>query len=564
MSHGLQQNGFHEQPPPMAPGSSGSSSPPPSYAGQKRKRDFPRGPQRGPNMPKVQVAPAVPTFGLPISLPPKPSFSNNGVITQDTKKPHASNQLGLTPATEDPEESEDDANEEDVGEEFLLADLDGKLMFEHNGSVSTLNSAAEVKAWIEERKEKWPTKQRMVEKQQEARKRGEERKRIQAEAVALRKPLDDQRAQFKRSTQGGKDESKTDGGHGTSSKKRRKKSDNIKEGQLGRPAETELEAAKRSLAEQMKKVEELQAQIARSEAKTAQALPASGAAALSGTAPPTEENSTQDGSQTGNKPRAFKANPIDSVVLGTPEYKPSVLAHSALIPHGTAQDTSQNASSPSESSDASSDVSSDISSDSDSDSDAPPEEASSKVAPILTPQQRPCFAFVNTGYCKFGERCKYRHELPERGAASTLPPKRETPRAKEQSAPDAGDRVKPKSLYQRLVEQEQDAEDRLALQAIKHLGAAGFFNQQTAELETYVVTVPAVNGPAAKFESQKSSGLDQERDAGALSEDEPEEVPIVKEAVEIMDLEEPIAHALGNDPAEGGLEKESASAASER
>ena len=40
-----------------------------------------------------------------------------------------------------------------------------------------------------------------------------------------------------------------------------------------------------------------------------------------------------------------------------------------------------------------------------------------------------------------------------------------------------------KSIYQRLMEQQHEEEDRLVLQVVKHLGAAGFFGLDAGEGE---------------------------------------------------------------------------------
>jgi hypothetical protein len=101
----------------------------------------------------------------------------------------------------------------------------------------------------------------------------------------------------------------------------------------------------------------------------------------------------------------------------------------------------------------------------DSDSDSGPEERSSKIAPTIaapppppppksviehnsTPEQRECLSWKRFGRCKTGRKCRFAH-----------PPKEEE---------------KPLTLYERLVEQEKEKADRLALDAIKWLGQNGF------------------------------------------------------------------------------------------
>lgn len=503
-SHSMQQSGYQTFPTLISHGSDNPSSRQVDFAGQKRKREFPRGSQRGPNMPKIPVGPAVPGFGAPASLPAKPTFLHNGAVSEDVRIQPTVNQLGLTPSSmqQDPEESEDDANEEEVGEELLLADSAGKLMFEHNGAVSTLNTPAEIKAWIEERRKQWPTRQRMIEKSEEARKRGEERKRIQAEAAALRKPVNDQRAQYLKrgKCEPNSDQKDDDGPNG--SKKRRRKG---KEDSKVNSAETELDSTKKSLAEQMKKVEELEAQIAKKEARARHQTSRNSEAGRNGNLQSnTEVNSRIDGQmEVSVDPKVPNVRP-DQVSLQV-QYTPSILAHSWLVPTTDVKDLSRyHAILQDDSSSVSSDSSSNISSD--SDSDGPPEETTSKPAPGSVPQQRLCSTYVNNGFCKFGERCRYRHELPQRGAAAIpAPPKPEVSRRKEKPMSDTNDRVKPKSLFQRLVEQEQESDHRLALQAIKHLGAVGFFRQQVAEPEQVDAT------PAEELAVQMNLSLDPEQ-----------------------------------------------------
>jgi hypothetical protein len=96
------------------------------------------------------------------------------------------------------------------------------------------------------------------------------------------------------------------------------------------------------------------------------------------------------------------------------------------------------------------------------DSDAP-EPQSSKVAPpvvnIPPPVQpaqptRVCHLWGQNGKCRFGASCRYAHPPDRKG------------KAKEQE--------KRMGLYEKLVEQELEKGDRLALDAIKYLGQHGF------------------------------------------------------------------------------------------
>jgi hypothetical protein len=127
--------------------------------------------------------------------------------------------------------------------------------------------------------------------------------------------------------------------------------------------------------------------------------------------------------------------------------------------YGTESDSNTDASSIlSESS-----VLSSSSEDTDSDSDSAPEEEPSKIAPApinvpppppkLAPRQpetRVCSMWERTGRCKMGNRCRFVHPNKEEKENKRI------------------------TLYERMVEQELEKADRLALEAIKYLGQHGF------------------------------------------------------------------------------------------
>ncbi|OJD30939.1 ccch zinc finger protein [Diplodia corticola] len=114
------------------------------------------------NKPKVQAAPSVPSFGfaLPTSQPQiLPNVSREGTKPKKRK----ANVLGLTPSGDMREDSE----EEDVDEEAKFRSTGGALQFEYKGRSSTLKSAEDIAAWIEERRKRFPTKERIAQKQKE-------------------------------------------------------------------------------------------------------------------------------------------------------------------------------------------------------------------------------------------------------------------------------------------------------------------------------------------------------------------------------------------------------------
>ena len=117
---------------------------------------------------------------------------------------------------------------------------------------------------------------------------------------------------------------------------------------------------------------------------------------------------------------------------------------------------------------SSSEESSDSSSDEDeeeSDSDAPPEPTSSKTAPppvtipppapVSAPPSQVCKNWARDGRCKFGKGCRWAHPLQEKGDRKEKAEKR-------------------MGLFEKMVEQELEKSDRMALDAIKYLGQNGF------------------------------------------------------------------------------------------
>lgn len=103
----------------------------------------------------------------------------------------------------------------------------------------------------------------------------------------------------------------------------------------------------------------------------------------------------------------------------------------------------------------------------DSDSDAPPEPTSSKAAPLpvvvpppapaSAPPSQVCRNWSRDGRCKFGKGCWWAHPPQDKG-----------------SGKEKGKGDKRMGLFEKMVEQELEKADRLALDAIKYLGQNGF------------------------------------------------------------------------------------------
>jgi len=417
-----------------------SESPSRNVAGHKRKLEALRGPQQDSgNRSGLKPAPAVPRFGASI-LPPKPHPQQPRISLPKAKL--ASNALGLTPGDAEPEypSSADEAEDNDVDEEAEYAELGAKLTFEHNGTVMSLNSTADLAAWRNERKQNWPTKMRMAEKEASRREIGEKRKRLLAKAsllhdCATKRDMRRAGGDTKTSSRSTADERPTQDGDRTIA------AVNIK-------PETKLESAKRELGEQAASLEALRKRVASSGALL-------------------------------EKAKASQAEESNEI----PEHLAAAVGGSREEPAAHDRAASDDASNLLSESSA---VSSDSSSAVDSDEDEPPEETSSKtpVQSAVGSAKPVCKYFTASGYCRDGDACRFRHELPARGSAASLAaPLQQPSQPRRDPAPKlenvlAGDK---RSISERLMEQQEREEDRLALQVIKHLGKVGFLDVRDAE-----------------------------------------------------------------------------------
>ncbi|OJD22006.1 hypothetical protein ACJ73_06655 [Blastomyces percursus] len=152
------------------------------------------GPQASSTRPTAPLP--VPSFGS--SLPSKPPPSVDAT-KKHKKKKRKYNQLGLTPQTEEHESSEE---EDDIDEETKLSQTvtTGELKFSYKGQTSTLQTPADISAWIEERKKRYPTRARVEERLKEAEekkqaiKEAREAKRAKENALRQQKCADQEEA----------------------------------------------------------------------------------------------------------------------------------------------------------------------------------------------------------------------------------------------------------------------------------------------------------------------------------------------------------------------------------
>lgn len=416
-----------------------SGSPPRTLAGHKRKLEALRPPSQERKKPGPQTAPAVPSFGAPL-LPPKPV---QGVPQKPpSKQRNTPNALGLTPGDAEPHysSSDDEADDKDVDEEALHAELGAKLTFEHNGMVMSLNSAKDLAAWQEERRKKWPTRARMAEREAEKRRVGEERRRLLASAAVL----EDDSAVLKKGNR--RDSGKTRRFSQTTPGTEAPVVVNEVIMTNAEP-ESKVGRARRELAEQTTKLEALRREVATGEALLAR----------------------------------LKASQETEGVISTKDAI-SEYGLAAIVDDQDNADAGDVSDISSEVLSESSVVSSNSSPQPESDDDGPPEESTTKAAATSngSSQRLACKYFAASGHCRDGDACRFRHELAPGSAAvqQQRRPERQPAGAPKLDKPGPSEK---KSIYQRLMEQQREEEDRLALRVIKHLGKAGFFSSQPAE-----------------------------------------------------------------------------------
>lgn len=446
-----------------AHGSPSSASAARTMAGHKRKLDALRPtPSERIKRPGPETAPAVPGFGAPILSPQAylPAKPDTALHPNGTREKAAGKALGLVPRSDNGQQDlSDGENGSDVDEEAMYAELGSKLTFEHNGVFTSLKSEADLAAWKKERQKNWPTRDRVAEKDAQRWQIGQERKRLLAAATVLRPP-----PQY-----GGR----THRGRGTRQlpEKIEDKSSTAKMQDHSSIIVTEVSTAVESVAPSSREEQlaELRRKVAESEVRNREAKEM----ILKGELKPMEYQAIGESAE--NEEADNKHDVVDS--LAGEDDVDGDLDLGAHQEEGNVEDAGDVESGSSESS---SDVSSDSSSDSESNESAP-EEESSKAAPVPADQRLAplCKYYRDKGWCIHGNSCKYRHEAStERTIAPVQRPaltqeerdERRKARATQQDA-----RPARKSIFQRLIDQEDNEMDKLALQVIKHLGNVGFF-----------------------------------------------------------------------------------------
>jgi hypothetical protein len=328
----------------------------------------------------------------------------------------------------------------------------------------TLNNEADLAAWKAERRKQFPTSVRVSQKESEAWQIGEERKRLLSAVARLHQAPRNRKSEVKTRSLHDQPKNQEDATAPLHSDAR------VEE----LPEQKRLDAAPR--------IEEIESQPELSTAVDDQ--------------PPTQD----DPMDAQNNAELPDAAPIISreqalSLLDPNQHTQKALPGIAMDDTDDESDAEAGAAAPGIETDtipaieaeAVPDVEADVAHDSDSDDDGPPEQTSSKPRPSAASDapKSVCRYFAASGRCRDGDACRFRHELSSKApSARPAQPQPERPaydRYAPKLDPKTNDR---KSIFERLVEQEEQGDDRLALQVIKALGQAGFFQESATNVDT--------------------------------------------------------------------------------
>jgi len=388
-------------------------------------------------------------------------------------KPKKQNQLGLTPAKI---EQESDA-EDDVDEESSLAvrpPVRG-LEFEYSGRVLSLRTAAEIAAWVAERRKRFPTQA----KAEAAKKEAEEKKRKWEEQ---RKAKQEERSRAREQRERSKQEKALLGEKMLASNR---------DQEAGQTCGSVVDAAMQAKL----RAEKLRRRALRAEqdlARAKEALRVAEARINDATSPEhsllqagEELATTADGSLIPpGRDQAVGSAPPD----GMPESEQSQERLMALVEVAASENTRGSEGLPrseaelistvSDSSDLSESEETSSSGSSDSDSESAPEQLDAKQAlPERGPPakmamtasnsgpRRICRNLTKYGRCRYGTSCRYSHDITEKNSRGRSKP----------GVPAVGSQRK--GLWQVMVEKEQEEERWQLVQAIITLGERGVLDE---------------------------------------------------------------------------------------
>ena len=481
--------------------------------------------ERNQGFPRPQAPPAVPSFVGPLPLPAKPP-APQGEKKRPEKHKRNQNKLGLTPKVEERDFSEEQDDDEDE-EAKLVVKANGMngpsqlqpLQINYRGRTSTLRSSADIIAWVEERKKRFPTKARAAEAAERRRQREEAQRaakqtqmevrtrKISQTRVKQRHRVDDDVERKKIKEIGGTNRAHNEQGDEAVRAKRKveklrrqlkKEEKRIVEAEakasLGEDAsrskndfqdystDHDANSKKRKRSPSPNSLEHVPSQILASADEDfmdfsdlvvqAEACPAT---TVPDTSTPTSQSPDPSEMPDSLRDPSAVSVAMEEGAIGPDNVKgdrASVLSEtlSSDLTSGTLSTDRE-------------DVTSSSGSDS-SDSENAPEEATSKrdgpesaPPPKRETSKKICKFYLQKGRCRLGASCKFKHELPERG--SNVAKAKEAMAVGKASQPEG--RRERMSLYQRLVQQEKKNEEETVLRAIIHLGETGVLDQAVEE-----------------------------------------------------------------------------------
>ncbi|KAI9843730.1 MAG: hypothetical protein M1838_002493 [Thelocarpon superellum] len=365
--------------------------------------------------------------------------------------------------------------------------MEQQLQFEYKGQTSTLGSAAEICAWIEERKKRFPTKKRVEEKKAERERRVQEAQRIRTEALRA------------------KNKSKQSERAGASVAEASGETKRIKGAAGADAAREKREKLRKKLKKQKRQLAKLDAELAKTdESKDAEPEASRRKRKHEEEINGVDEGKKQSGAtQEDEEKIGEEDNPTPSLILSPPEMtskppEPEVetqavekMDESVSMSSGVSISSLTDSEDETSSSDASSSSPS-----SSSDDEAPDESSTRRTGPDKAAVRQGeksgqiCRRFLQTGRCSYSEKrggCRFLHELPKHHSKgqgqrdSTIGDESGTAR----QAGKKGTRVKQqrKSLYQRMLENDREKEDTLVVRAIRHLAEHGLLDEPEPDAE---------------------------------------------------------------------------------
>lgn len=351
----------------------------------KRVYDTAFGDMQRHNAPAHRAPLPVPSFGAPLpSNPAAPIHATQKPGPQ--KKKH--NQLGLTPRADEQDSS---GTDEDVDEEEKLAHKTGELKVMYKGKTSTLQTTSDIQAWIQERKKRFPTMEKIEQVKREADEKKAALEAKRAEEATLRERKARELAEKKKLQQDKESEALDAAGVAVKARLKAEKLRKKLMKEEKRAAQAEAHAVNASkntnISPNVSKISEKQEQSGEM-LEPDMKSPDSSGGALGG---------ASTSSELPTAPQRQNLDTLDDSNIGT----------------GSFDDSSD------ETSSSGSDSSS---SDSESDSDSAPEQATSRrLQPervLPPPRQRekqtkkPCHQFLKTGKCQ-RSGCRLSHEVAE-------------------------------------------------------------------------------------------------------------------------------------------------------